>query len=66
MSAPPSLSAAASSRKFVGHLYRLTPQQEAALGEFKNILEKDGLYKPQLGGPGEKGKGPSHDDATLL
>ena len=62
MSSPPSLSASVS-KKFAGHLHRLTPQQEVALGEFKKNLEKAGLYTPE---DSEKGKGASHDDATLL
>ena len=44
-----------------GHPGRLAAVQEKSLAEFKQNLQKDGLYSP-----GEESTGPSHDDATLL
>jgi len=49
------------SKKFKGHLGRLTPEQETALSTFKANLEKAKLYSPAT----ETSKA-SHDDETLL
>ncbi|PQE10161.1 phosphatidylinositol transporter protein [Rutstroemia sp. NJR-2017a WRK4] len=45
-----------------GHLGHLTPDEEAALGNFKKLCAEKGLYKPGNGAD----EPASHEDATLL
>ncbi|KAL0565156.1 hypothetical protein V5O48_016874 [Marasmius crinis-equi] len=44
-----------------GHLGHLTAAQEKSFQEFKEVLQKNGLYTP-----GDESKQPSHHDLTLL
>ncbi|TFK24380.1 CRAL/TRIO domain-containing protein [Coprinopsis marcescibilis] len=53
--------------QFVGHLGHLTEAQSESLEEFRALLVKEGLYKPQAtSDDGTSTSLPSHDDPTLL
>jgi len=45
-----------------GHLGHLTPDEEAALSNFKKLCAEKGLYKPGTGAD----EPASHEDPTLL
>jgi len=60
-STPTSLSRMTTTNTQTGVLNHLSEQQEQKLEQFKEVLEKEGWWKPD----GINGK-PTHDDGTLL
>jgi hypothetical protein len=45
-----------------GHIGHMTPDEEAALNDFKELCAKEGLYKPS----DDTNEYGTHDDATML
>lgn len=58
------MSNSASPTVYAGQLGHLTPEQEAAFAEFKQLCAEKGLYTPAE--EGEHGKPASHDDILLM
>ena len=58
---PPIAKTTTTTDPLTGTLNHLSEAQEVKLVQFKDRLEKEGWWKPDVG----KGK-PSHDDGTLL
>ncbi|KAL8998608.1 MAG: hypothetical protein Q9169_002359 [Polycauliona sp. 2 TL-2023] len=57
---PPPASAASEQSRLKGHLGHLTPQEEAALSDFKKLAADKGIYRPET-----DTQRASHDDGTL-
>lgn len=58
---PPPAEAASAETRLKGHLAYLTPQEETAFAEFRQLAAKEGFYKPAT----DTTKA-SHDDGTLM